>query len=219
MTIQNRSRRQGAEHAQHPHARLSRSPRVHGVSPPRSLLLADALPHADWSDAYAVRIPAETPRRDPQEWADAVFHEPPVWIQVLFGVRELLVRAVGIERGGEHVFDTVSRTDDEVVLGVDQRHLSFRAAVLVERDRVVVTTVVKLHNRRGAAYFALVRIVHPLIVRSMLARAALAMTDRARNASGGRERASTCQPNPGGSGVTAGASQGAPSNGARTQEN
>ena len=200
-------------------ARLSRSPRVYGVPLPRSLLLADALPHADWSDAYAVGIPAKAPRRDPQEWADAVFHEPPLWIQILFGVRELLVRAVGIERGGEHVFDTVLRTDDEVVLGIDQSHLGFRASVLVERDRVVVTTVVKFHNRRGAAYFALVRIVHPLIVRSMLARAAIAMTDTAKSAFGGRARASTYQPNPGGSGVTAGASQGAPSNGAQIQEN
>ncbi len=209
--------RQFVEHA-HPFARLQRSPRAYGVPPPRSILLADALPDADWSDAYAVAIPAETPRRDPQEWADAVFHEPPLWIQILFGVRELLVRAVGIERGGEHVFETVSRSDDEVVLGVDQSHLGFRAAVLVERDRVVVTTVVKFHNRRGAAYSAVVRTVHPLIVRSMLARAALALADPARNASVGRAGASTHQTNPGGFGA-ADASQGAPSGGARTPEN
>jgi hypothetical protein len=204
MITRNRSRRQGADHAQQPFARLSRSPRVHGVPVPRSPLLADALPHVDWSDAYAVSIPAKTPRRDPQEWADAVFQAPPVWIRILFGLRELLVRAVGIEPGGEHVFDTVSRTDDEVVLGADQSHLGFRASVLVEGDRVVVTTVVEVHNRRGAAYFALVRIVHPLIVRKMLAGAALAMTDATRKASGSRAGTSTYQINRGGSGVTAG---------------
>ncbi len=145
------------------------------VRVPNTPLLAHALPNADWSDAFAVPIPTEAPRRDPQEWADAVFHAPPAWIKVLFGVRELLVRVVGIERAGEHVFDTVSRTPDEVLLGVEQSHLGFRASVLVERDRVVVTTIVKFHNRRGAAYFALVRIVHPLILRSMLARAARSM--------------------------------------------
>ena len=214
-----RWRRQVAEHARHPLARLSRSPRAYGVPPLNSPLLADALPDADWSDAYAVGIPVEASRRDPQEWADAVFHAPPLWVQLLFGVRELLVRAVGVERGGEHVFDTVSRTDNEVLLGVDQSHLGFRASVLVEWDRVVVTTVVKFHNRRGAAYFAVVRTVHPLVVRSMLARAALALADPASRPSDSRAGASTHQPNSGGSGVTAGASQGAPSNGAGLQEN
>ncbi len=213
-----RWRRLVAEHARHPFARQSRPPRAYGVPPPNSPLLADALPDADWSDAYAVEIPEEASRRDPQEWADAVFHAPPRWIQLLFGVRELLVRTVGIERGGEHVFDTVSRTDDEVLLGVDQSHLGFRASVLVERDRVVVTTVVKLHNRRGAAYFAVVRTVHPLVVRSMLARAALALADPASGPSGGRSGASTYQPSSGFD-VSAGAPQGAPSDGARVQEN
>ena len=219
MTTRNASRRSGARHPQHPLAPMSRSPRAYVVTPPPSILLADALPHPHWSDAYAVNIPTNASRRDPQEWADAVFHAPPVWIQILFGVRELLVRAVGIERGGKHVFDPVARTDDEVVLGVDQRHLGFRASVLVERNRVVVATVVELHNRRGAAYFALVRIAHPFIVRSMLARAARTLADPATNVSDSLVRTSTYQPQPGGSGVTAGASQAATFNGARTQEN
>ena len=81
-------------------------------------------------------------------------------------MRELLVRAVGIERGGRHVFKTVSRTDNEVLLGVDQAHLGFRASVLVEVDRVVVSTLVELRNRRGRAYFAIVRRLHPMVVRA-----------------------------------------------------
>ncbi len=101
-----------------------------------------------------------------------MFHDPPLSVRVLFGVRELLVRLVGIERGGSHVFDTVARSFDEVLIGVDQAHLGYRASVLVERDRVVLSTVVELHNRRGAAYFALVRRIHPLVVRTMLSRAA-----------------------------------------------
>ena len=156
-----------------------RSPRPRLVSLPQSPLLADALPRADWSDAYAVLVPRGALRRDAQEWADATFHAPPLWITVLFGVRELLVHAVGIERGGKTAFCTVARTSDEVVLGVDQRHLDFRASVRVEQDRVVLATLVKVHNRRGAAYFALVRRVHPLVVRSMLARAARAMARQA----------------------------------------
>jgi hypothetical protein len=179
MTAQNQSPWSGAEDVhQHRFVGLTRSPRPYLVPTPPSPLLADALPNYDWSDAYAVQIPASASRRDPQEWADAVFHAPPLWIQVSFGVREPLVRAIGIERADEHVFDTVARTADEVLLGTDQGHLGFRVSVLVELDRVVVTTLVKFHNRRGAAYFALVRMVHPLVVRSMLARAARALVSR-----------------------------------------
>jgi len=148
----------------------SPSGRVHTVPVPSTPLLSRALPYVDWSDAYAVEIPSAAQGRPPQEWADAIFHSPPFWIRVLFGAREVLVRMVGIERGGDHVFDTVSWTVDEVLLGTDQRHLAFRASVLVEPGRVVVSTVVEVRNRRGRAYSAVVRRIHPFVVRGMLAR-------------------------------------------------
>ena len=150
--------------------------RVYATERPATRLLMHPMRFIDWSDAYAVGTPNGQGRRDPQDWADAIFRSPPpVLVRVLFGLRELLVRTVGIERGGRHVFNTVARTEDEVLLGADQGHLGFRASVLVEVDRVVLTTVVELRNRRGRAYFALVRRLHPLVVRRMLARAARTM--------------------------------------------
>ena len=147
------------------------SPRVRAVTVPQTPLLKHALPHVDWSDAYAVRRPAGS-SSDPQDWADAVFHAPPAWVGALLLARESLVRLVGIDRAGRGAFDPVARTDDEVLLGIDQSHLGFRASVLCEPDRVVVSTVVHLHNRRGRAYSAIVRLVHPAVVRAMLRRAA-----------------------------------------------
>jgi hypothetical protein len=88
------------------------------------------------------------------------------------GLRELLVGLVGIERAGGGAFDTLARTDDEVLLGTDASHLDFRVSVRREPVRVVLSTVVRLHNRRGRAYSALVRPIHPLVVRAMLNRAA-----------------------------------------------
>ena len=155
--------------------RPARAGRVYATELPTTRLLAHPLRFVDWSDSYAVGIPLDVHGRDPQEWADALFRSsPPLAVRALFGVREL-VRAVGIERGGRHVFTTVSRTDNEVLLGVDQAHLGFRASVLVEPDRVVVSTLVELHNRRGRAYFAVVRRLHPMVVRGMLTRAAQKM--------------------------------------------
>ena len=149
--------------------------RVHAIQLPTTPLLTGALPYVDWSDAYAVCTPSGAPLHDPQEWADAIFHGPPLWVRALFGVRAVAVPLVGIERGGSHVFATVNRRPDEVLVGTDQGHLGFRASVLVQPGRVIVSTVVQLHNRRGRFYSALVRRIHPWVVRGMLARASRKM--------------------------------------------
>jgi hypothetical protein len=148
---------------------------VRAVALPTSPLLARALPRVDWSDAYAVEVPAARPHRHPQEWADAIVGSPPPWVRLLFAVRELLVPVVGIERGTGRAFETVSWRPDEVLLGTDQRHLAYRASVLLQPGRVVLSTVVDVRSRRGRAYCLLVRRIHPLVVRAMLARAARTM--------------------------------------------
>jgi hypothetical protein len=161
-------------------------PRSRPTAPPHTLLLAGALPRVDWTDAYAVAALPGAPL-DPQAWADAVFHDPPRWVLAALALRELLVGLVGIDRAGSSAFDTLARVDDEVLLGADANHLDFRASVRREPDRVVLTTVVHLHNRRGRAYSALVRLVHPAVVRAMLNRAARRLsgsaTKRPRSAS------------------------------------
>ena len=146
--------------------------RAYPTPVPATALLDGALPRVDWSDAYAVPVPIDGPRHDPQEWADAIFSAPPPWVRALFGVRQVLVRLVGIEPGGRDVFATVDWRPDEVLVGVDQQHLGFRASVLVEPGRVVLSTVVQLRNRRGRAYSGLVRRIHPWVVRGMVTRAA-----------------------------------------------
>ena len=159
-----------------PHlVRPAKPGRVYAIPLPTTPLLTGALRYVDWSDAYAVLPPRGAPRRDPQEWADAIFHGPPLWVRALFGVREVAVRLVGIEPGGSHVFATVNWRPDEVLVGTDQGHLGFRASVLVEPCRVVLSTVVQLRNRRGRVYSALVRRIHPWVVRGMLARASRKM--------------------------------------------
>ncbi|WP_300016431.1 DUF2867 domain-containing protein [Pseudonocardia sp.] len=145
--------------------------RARTAAVPDTPLLADALPRTDFADAHAIACGPGMPS-DPQVWADAVFRDPPGWVRAALGLREVLVGFVGIARSGTSSFDTIARTADEVLLGTDERHLDFRASVLREPGRVVLTTVVRIHNARGRAYFALVRLVHPVIVRAMLTRAA-----------------------------------------------
>lgn len=150
------------------------------VPVPRTALLdgsRPALPRVNYSDAYAVeRRPGTT--ADPQAWADAAFRTAPAWVGALLLLRNALVGLVGIDRGGPESFATVARAPGEVLLGTDERHLDFRASVLVEADRVVLSTVVQVHGARGRAYLAVVRRVHPTVVRAMLRRAARLVSHR-----------------------------------------
>jgi hypothetical protein len=142
-------------------------------------LLLCTLLRVDWSDAFAVAVPFGTRGRPPEIWADAIFRGPPLSVRALFTLRDVLVRCCGIEPGTRRAFDLVAWSPDEVLVGIDQRHLAFRASVLVQPDRVVVSTVVEVRNRRGRAYSAVVRRIHPWVLRTMLARAVDAMGEPA----------------------------------------
>jgi len=147
--------------------------------PSSATLLAGSVRAPDLRDAFALRVPDGT-SIDPQDWADRVFRDLPRPVMVLLRVRNALVGLVGIDPGDTSAFDTLERTDREVLLGTDERHLDFRASVLVEPGRdcttvVTVSTVAAVRSRAGRLYLGVVRFVHPYVVRSMLRRAGRTM--------------------------------------------
>ncbi|BEL05015.1 hypothetical protein Q0Z83_032060 [Actinoplanes sichuanensis] len=152
------------------------SVRLDATAVPSGSLIAQAIPRPDLADAYAARVGpgADT---DPQTWADAIFRNPPAAVTALLRLRNLLVAPFGIERGDRTAFDTITGTDHEVLLGTDAEHLDFRASVLVEAGDDAVTVTLSTHaaarTRGGRIYLALVRLVHPIVVRAMLRRAAV----------------------------------------------
>ncbi len=164
--------------------RTGRAVQVSAVAVPATALLTGALPRVDWSDAHAVTCPAGAPT-DPQAWADAIFGNPPPWVHRLITFRQAVVGLVGIDRGRPSTFATRARTHDEVLLGTDERHLSFRSSVLCRPDVIVLSTIVQLHNRRGRTYSAVVRLIHPLVVRAVLDRAARSLSSANRRAQTG----------------------------------
>ncbi|GAB3994935.1 hypothetical protein GCM10029992_10820 [Glycomyces albus] len=102
-------------------------------------------------------------------------------------LRQALVGLVGIERDDRSAFETLERTDDEVLLGTDADHLDFRVSVHVTEHAVTVTSIARAKRRRGRLYLLPVRLLHPVVVRSMLARAHRAFVSEA--SSSGRRRA------------------------------
>lgn len=70
-------------------------------------------------------------------------------------------------------FPVLRESNEEVVSGLDDRHLDFRALMKVEPagtggSRITLTTAVATHNWIGRGYLTLIMPFHKLIVRSMV---------------------------------------------------
>jgi hypothetical protein len=145
----------------------------------RSLAL-DEVPRPDHLDVIAVPLPPGA-STDPALWARTIFSidSTPVWVRLAFGVRQLLAPLIGIRRGEPGTVFAVRRVvGEEALMVAFDRHLDFACGVGVDADRrlVRVTTTVRLHGWRGRVYFAPVGLVHPVVVRAMLRRAARRLT-------------------------------------------
>ncbi|WP_405407956.1 DUF2867 domain-containing protein [Streptomyces decoyicus] len=110
--------------------------------PAAARLAHSAFPHTDFQDAWQLELRPGMPQ------------EPEAWQGVL----------------GRSGFPVLGRTENEILLGEDARHLDFRASVHVADGRVTLGTVVRVHRTAGRLYFAVVRRVHPFMARMMLRR-------------------------------------------------
>jgi hypothetical protein len=164
--------------------------RVRSIVPPLESRLADSFKGADLVDAFAITIPA-TATHDINVLADAAFGHPGGWLRVLLAIRDAAVVGFGLKttrqlrssarmKSADHIdfFPVHSRSSDELIVGEDDRHLDFRASILLRplrggRDfEMVVTTVARCHNLLGRSYLALIMPFHRLVVRSSLRLAA-----------------------------------------------
>jgi len=148
------------------------------IAPPAESRLSDWYPGASLTDSFAVALPPGAPA-DVDTLATLLFADPPAWFTILLAIRDRVMTPFGVKAshtlsGGEHIafFPVLSRSTDEIVLGADDRHLDFRASVLLRRtdNRLVATTVVRCHNLLGRLYLAAILPFHVLIVTDSLRR-------------------------------------------------
>jgi hypothetical protein len=141
-------------------------------------------------DAYALTLPTGA-THNIDVLARAMLGRSPRWVSTLLSVRNAVMAMFGVKsteyiraEAGSNGTETIgffpirSRSERELIVGEDDRHLDFRASVLL-RSRpeeagfeLIATTVVQCHNRLGRLYLALIMPFHRLIVRSGLRRAA-----------------------------------------------
>jgi hypothetical protein len=185
------------------------SARAHAVPVPSDSVLAPLYGGADLSDAFAIRLPAGA-SDDPEVLARVAFERQAGWIRALTFVRDTVMATVGVKSSREigaaaetrglqviGYFPVLSKSEREMVMGGDDRHLDFRVAVLVRpnphgRRELVVVTVVHCHNRLGRTYLGAIAPFHRTILRANLERTVRML--RARSVRRGRRESTRLPP-------------------------
>jgi hypothetical protein len=164
---------------------------VKPVALPAQSSVATVYESTNLADAFAVRLPFGTSGDPAVLWRFVMSHQPS-WIGWLTNFRDAIVACFGLktakhlstlsdEANGERLafFRVYGRSESEIILGEDDKHLDFRLSVLRSPDlsptlggQLTVSTVVRCHNFLGRAYLFVVAPFHRLVVKASLRRAA-----------------------------------------------
>lgn len=147
-----------------------------------------------YSDSYQTTVKDLHTNLTPTQMGQAFFCSAPKWTESLFMLRNRIVSSLGLKASNKPqnhaellakfkcepgevlgLFKVFSRTDREVILGEDDKHLNFRVSLFYEPNpdkasekRLTISTTVKFNNWLGRLYFLPVKPIHKLIVPAML---------------------------------------------------
>lgn len=163
--------------------------------PQNSILTNNGLSY-DYRDSFAAEFKPQKSNLTSAELGKAFFTSAPTWVAQLFAFRNKIAKVFGLKVGedlqeqdrqqlldnfrcevGEQVglFKVFAKTDSEVILGEDDKHLNFRISLLAEpltidpkKKKLTISTTVKFNNWLGRLYFLPVKPFHSIIVPKML---------------------------------------------------
>ena len=105
-----------------------------------------------------------------------LFFSVPRWITVLMIIRNIIMKPFGLKKG-RCLSDLVHiESENLATVSKNDKHLDLEIAFITERmecgsQRISVSTKVRLHNRFGKCYFAIIKPFHNLICKTLLQRA------------------------------------------------
>jgi hypothetical protein len=163
------------------------------ILPSSSLLNNPALAY-DYVDSFQGEVMDPDHKLTVTDVGKAFFSSSPKWVGTLFTLRNIIVALLGLKtpdkisnreqklanfkcEPGEKLglFKVFSKSDNEVILGEDDKHLNFRVSLLLDHNTIdptkktlIVSTTVVFNNWFGRMYFMPVRPFHRLIVPSMM---------------------------------------------------
>jgi hypothetical protein len=139
---------------------------------PESSMILKGFGTVDYCDSY--RITKSTD--DSAEQIAARLFQFPKWVNGLMMLRHWIVKPFGLKTEKEtkpnKIFPVIAQNENEIIMGIDDRHLNFRVSVLLDNEKsyIYTTTLVHYNNGWGKAYFLLIRPFHKIIVRSQMKR-------------------------------------------------
>ena len=134
---------------------------------PRHARIWGRVQPGDFLDNYTVSTPL-TPRAA----LDFALRSP-AWVRTLLRLRDAVVGPFGLKTAADDArtgFPVEYECDEELIVGMDDRHLDFRITVLKSEGTVHIATWVHRNNALGRAYLALITPFHRLILRSAIRR-------------------------------------------------
>ncbi len=166
--------------------------KVIATTVPAESALQSWLAESDFYDAYEAPLPLNVATLSPTEIFLHAARVTPQWIDNLMRIRNRVVRLFGLKDVGPMaatakasdayqvgdrigIFNIFGKTENELLMGIDDRHLDVRVSVMKSYRNglpyYVVSTVVHVHNLLGHLYMVPVGRIHPFVVRSMMRRA------------------------------------------------
>ena len=147
----------------------------------------------DFVDSFVGSINDEQDVIGLQEVMTAFYGTKSSWISRMMALRNSLVKPFGLKTGEEDgnkevlklvemkkghqigIFKVFDITDNEIILGEDDKHLNFKVSILLEKasdatfqKTLSISTLVKFNNKVGQIYFMVIKPFHKIIVSSML---------------------------------------------------
>ncbi|MCI4669552.1 MAG: DUF2867 domain-containing protein [Bacteroidia bacterium] len=158
---------------------------------PDPSLINSSLDRINYEDSFAIELESEL-YIPLEKLLVEFFHSIPSWFHALFWLRNRIVSVFGLKTGSDKrsetenfmenykgqpgesfsLFKTFGRTESELMVGEDDKHLDFRMSLFRTGSngstQIEVATVVRFNNWLGKAYFVPVKFFHRLIVPIML---------------------------------------------------
>ncbi|MEZ6853235.1 DUF2867 domain-containing protein [Halodesulfovibrio aestuarii] len=167
----------------------------YATQPDGSMILYDWNGAVHYIDSYQL-IMSNPDKLSIDTVANIIFaSDPPKWQKALTRLRDSIVGFFGLKTGMPSespqpqsdptqsqlvdkigLFPVINRSDSEIVMELDDKHLLFRASLLMRKLQnsdqysVFLTTIVQFHNLWGRMYFFPVKPFHRIIVTQSLKR-------------------------------------------------
>ncbi|AZA76866.1 DUF2867 domain-containing protein [Chryseobacterium sp. G0186] len=163
------------------------------VELPEESVLSKAKKDFDYIDSFKGELTVIGEEINITEIGKAFFTSGPKWGKKMFAFRNKIVGFFGLKTGNEAgseksandvkcevgerigLFKVFDKTNNEIILGEDDKHLDFRVSLLFDKNKnpkdvksLTISTTVKYHSWLGILYFLPVRPFHQLIVPAML---------------------------------------------------